>query len=155
MATKAQNNETRKVNKLRYAEYYGQQPILDGLYADSKDGRIFKNLMPLILSQKLISVIRAILTAPIRMPDGSLIHPQKGTPQGGILSPLLANIVLNELDHWIDGQWLENPVTESYSSHVSKSGGPNKGNAYRAMKKTNLKEMRIIRYYLQRLTYGY
>ena len=146
MATKAQNNETRKVNKLRYAEYYGQQPILDGLYADSKDGRIFKNLMPLILSQKLISVIRAILTAPIRMPDGSLIHPQKGTPQGGILSPLLANIVLNELDHWIDGQWLENPVTESYSSHVSKSGGPNKGNAYRAMKKTNLKEMRIIRY---------
>lgn len=54
MATKAQNNETRKVNKLRYAEYYGQQPILDGLYADSKDGRIFKNLMPLILSQKNI-----------------------------------------------------------------------------------------------------
>lgn len=92
-----------------------------------------------IRDKKLISVIRAILTAPIRMPDGSLIHPQKGTPQGGILSPLLANIVLNELDHWIDGQWLENPVTESYSSHVSKSGGPNKGNAYRAMKKTNLK----------------
>ena len=48
-----------------------------------------------IRDKKLISVIRAILTAPIRMPDGSLIHPQKGTPQGGILSPLLANIVLN------------------------------------------------------------
>lgn len=26
-------------------------------------------------------------------------------PQGGILSPLLANINLNEFDHWIEGQW--------------------------------------------------
>ena len=31
--------------------------------------------------------------------------PEKGTPQGGILSPLLANIVLNELDWWISKQW--------------------------------------------------
>ncbi|MGL5056521.1 MAG: hypothetical protein ACRC6A_04005 [Fusobacteriaceae bacterium] len=27
-----------------------------------------------------------------------IIQSEKGTPQGGILSPLLANIVLNELD---------------------------------------------------------
>ena len=31
--------------------------------------------------------------------------PTKGTPQGGILSPLLANIVLNELDWWITSHW--------------------------------------------------
>lgn len=29
----------------------------------------------------------------------------KSTPQGGILSPLLSNIVLNELDWWISSQW--------------------------------------------------
>ena len=41
------------------------------------------------------------------MPDGETVLPSKGTPQGGILSPLLANIVLNELDWWIASQWDE------------------------------------------------
>ena len=43
----------------------------------------------------------------IEMPDGENVLPSKGTPQGGILSPLLANIVLNELDWWIASQWDE------------------------------------------------
>jgi RNA-directed DNA polymerase len=33
--------------------------------------------------------------------DGALLHPEDGTPQGGVISPLIANVVLNELDH----QW--------------------------------------------------
>ena len=31
--------------------------------------------------------------------------PEKGTPQGGLLSPLLSLIVLNELDWWVSSQW--------------------------------------------------
>jgi len=30
--------------------------------------------------------------------DGILLHPTAGTPQGGVISPLLANVVLNRLD---------------------------------------------------------
>ena len=40
----------------------------------------------------LIYVVRKILTAPIKMPDGSMEYPNKGTPQGGIISPLLAKL---------------------------------------------------------------
>ena len=92
----------------------------------------------------LIYVLRKILQAPIKMPDRKMVMPQCGTPQGGIISPLLANIVLNELDHWIESQWMENPVCQKYSrpqgSDINRSGG------YKNMRKTELKEMYIVRY---------
>lgn len=94
----------------------------------------------------LMYVLLQILKAPIKMPDGKLMYPDKGTPQGGIISPLLANIVLNELDHWVESNWEEMPVVYKYSVRTSRSGGLDKGNGYNAMRKTNLKEMHIVRY---------
>ncbi len=95
----------------------------------------------------LIHVISKILTAPIKMPDGSVVVPQKGTPQGGIISPLLANIALNELDHWVESQWAENPHAMTHYKPVWQKGRWNRSNGYRWMRNnTKLKEMYIVRY---------
>ena len=99
-----------------------------------------------IRDKHLLWVLRRMLKAPVKMPNGEMVIPTKGTPQGGIISPLLANIVLNELDHWVESQWQEHPVTQKYKMQHNTNGGERKSNAFRAMKTTKLKEMYIVRY---------
>ena len=72
---------------------------IKGFFDNVNHSKLIKQIWAMgIRDKQLIFVIKRILTAPIRMPDGTTILPDKGTPQGGIISPLLANIMLNELD---------------------------------------------------------
>jgi len=52
-----------------------------------------------IADRRIIKMIDAFLEAGV-MEDGLFQETPEGTPQGGILSPLLANIYLHELDRW-------------------------------------------------------
>ena len=46
--------------------------------------------------------VKRWLSAPVMMPDGSLEERGKGTPQGGVISPLLANLYLHyAFDMWM------------------------------------------------------
>ena len=50
------------------------------------------------------------LKAPVQLEDGSLIHREKGTPQGGVVSPLLANLFLHyAFDKWIQRHYPQIP----------------------------------------------
>jgi RNA-directed DNA polymerase len=50
------------------------------------------------------------LRAPIERPDGTLLERTKGTPQGGVASPLLANLFLHyAFDAWIQRTFPSNP----------------------------------------------
>lgn len=127
--------------------YYVVEFDVKGFFDNVDHSKLIKQLWSLnIRDKELLYVIRRILKAPILMPDGHTEHPTKGTPQGGIISPLLANAVLNELDHWIESQWQCNPVTENYSHRENAAGCPIQSHAYRAMRNTRLKEMYIVRY---------
>lgn len=60
--------------------------------------RLMARLAQRIEDRRLLRLIRQMLTAKVVMPDGVVVATEEGTPQGGPLSPLLSNIVLDELD---------------------------------------------------------
>ncbi len=132
-------------NKLHYVV----DVDIKGFFDNVNHRKLLQQIWTLgIRDTKLIQIIKAMLKAPIQMPDGEILYPDRGTPQGGILSPLLANIVLNELDWWIASQWegmadhMKSPCKVTYYPN----GAEKKCNSYTALKKSNLKEMRIVRY---------
>lgn len=120
---------------------------IEGFFDNVNHSKLIKQLWTLGVQDKwLLGVIRAMLKAPIIHKDGRIEHPKKGTPQGGILSPLLANVVLNELDWWISSQWETHPTRHNYDWYHAEKGYWNKGNKYRALRGSKLKEIYIVRY---------
>ena len=47
---------------------------------------------------RVLKLVHQMLKAKVVLPDGTRVVTEEGTPQGGPLSPLLSNIVLDELD---------------------------------------------------------
>lgn len=138
--------ETHRLIQKSHLHYIIEFDI-EGFFDNVNHSKLIKQLWALGIRDKtLLFIVKRILKAPIRLPNGETIIPDKGTPQGGILSPLLANVVLNELDQWVDSQWLNHPVINEYKLPKNKAGSVIKSNAYRGMRETNLKEMYIIRY---------
>ena len=54
-----------------------------------------------VTDRRVLRLIRAFLIAGV-MDDGMFVASEEGTPQGGPLSPLLSNIVLDELDRELE-----------------------------------------------------
>lgn len=119
---------------------------IEGFFDNVNHAKLRKQMWTMgIRDKSLLCIISKMLKAPIVMPDGKTVLPDKGTPQGGVLSPLLSNIVLNELDWWISSQWETMPLP-SVPQNFNPNGGRNRGNENKAMRKTALKEMYLVRY---------
>lgn len=92
---------------------------IKGFFDNVDHGKLLKQLWTLGIWDKcLLRVLSKMLKAPIQ---GEGV-PMKGVPQGGILSPLLANVVLNELDWWIASQWENFPQLQRYRSRPHYKG---------------------------------
>jgi group II intron reverse transcriptase/maturase len=60
--------------------------------------RLISRLRMQVKDEHIIRLIHQMLKAKVVLPDGVVVSNDEGTPQGGPLSPLLSNIVLDELD---------------------------------------------------------
>ena len=116
---------------------------IKGFFDNVSHGKLLKQIWTLgIRDKRLICIISAMLKAEV----AGIGFPEKGTPQGGIISPLLSNIVLNELDWWIASQWENIPTKHNYSGRIHTTGTKDKSKKYRALRSTKLKECYIVRY---------
>lgn len=81
--------------------YYVIDLDIKGFFDNVNHGKLLKQLWSCgVRDKNLLSLISKMLKAEIL----NVGVPDKGTPQGGILSPLLANLVLNELDWWLESK---------------------------------------------------
>lgn len=123
--------------------YYVVDIDIKGFFDNIDHGKLLKQMWTLGIKDKtLLKIISIMLKAEI-LGEGI---PIKGTPQGGIISPLLSNIVLNELDWWISNQWETIKTRREFPKYYGKNGNysTNKNSCLRNT--TKLKECYIVRY---------
>jgi RNA-directed DNA polymerase len=131
-----------EVDRLFHADSYGYRPGKSALDAVGKARErcwrydwvvdldikgFFDNLDQTLLmravkkhakDQWLVLYIERWLKAPVQEEDEKLIPREKGTPQGGVISPLLANLFLHyAFDRWITAKYPHVPF-ERYADDV-------------------------------------
>lgn len=78
------------------------EKFFDRVNHDILMGRIAKR----ISDKRLLKLTRRYLEAGVILPDGVAVEREEGTPQGGPLSPLLANLLLDDLDRELQARGL-------------------------------------------------
>jgi group II intron reverse transcriptase/maturase len=82
-------------------------------FDDIPHSPLMKLLSERVSDKYILKLIKMWLRAPILI-DGTLCSAKKGTPQGGVISPLLANIYL----HQLDTEWLKRGMTNRYGPNA-------------------------------------
>jgi RNA-directed DNA polymerase len=90
--------------ELQYGCYgYVVEADVQGFFDHLSHDKILEMLRLRIDDRAFVNLIRKWLKAGILEPDGHVVHPDTGTPQGGSVSPVLANVYLHyALDLWFE-----------------------------------------------------
>lgn len=108
----SRSNHLMKANGLHYVVDID----IKGFFDNVNHAKLLKQMWAMGIQDKnLLSIVGKILKSEIE----GVGKPSKGTPQGGIISPLLSNIVLNELDWWLSGQWETIPTNKELNFRIS------------------------------------
>ena len=85
-----------------------------GFFDHIDHGWMVRMLEERIADRSLIRLIVKWLKAGVLEEDGQVVHPATGTPQGGVISPVLANIYL----HFVQDVWIRKAVSKRSKGQV-------------------------------------
>ena len=107
------------IKELHYQLQYGWfgyvvEADIKGFFENIDHNWIVRMLEERINDKAFIALIRKWLKAGIMEPEGMVIHPATGTPQGGVVSPILANIYL----HYVLDLWFEKKIKQKSEGRV-------------------------------------
>jgi group II intron reverse transcriptase/maturase len=89
-----------RVKKAMICGWYVLDADIKGFFDNVDQEITLKLVMKRISDKRVVKLIRGWLEAGVIGEDGQYQPSEKGTPQGGVISPLLANIYLHVLDRY-------------------------------------------------------
>ncbi|WP_344398327.1 group II intron reverse transcriptase/maturase, partial [Actinomadura alba] len=97
------------VEDIRLHAHLGYEWVFEGDIAACFDEishhAVMERVRERIGDKRVLALVKAFLKAGVMEETGERKDPSSGAPQGGILSPLLANIALSALDEHFEREW--------------------------------------------------
>jgi group II intron reverse transcriptase/maturase len=140
------------MDKVREALLSGKVEVVDADLSSYFDLIPHRPLLRLVAKRvsdgSILRLIKAWLRAPIVEEDRKTgrrkVLPNRcGTPQGGVVSPLLANLYLNDLDHAVNEQCEQKPTMVRYADDLLILAKPGQGAGLQARLKRWLEARKL------------
>lgn len=114
------------IEEIRFYAHRGYERVLEGdiraCFDEIDHVALLDRVRSRVTDKRVLALVKAFLKAGILTELGQNTDSHAGTPQGGILSPLLANIALTALDEHFQARWDEHRNGSDRLRHRQRGG---------------------------------